>query len=63
MVAERNRSDEEIAKIVSMVVQGLLPQLQRPSSEERKESRDERPKVILDEKDFRRMDKYSGDVT
>eukprot|EP00973_Karenia_brevis_P030591 4219122-Karenia_brevis.AAC.1 len=30
LVAEPSRSDEDIAEIVSMVVQGLLPQLQRP---------------------------------
>eukprot|EP00973_Karenia_brevis_P064806 9001119-Karenia_brevis.AAC.1 len=67
MVAEqvqsRMRSDEEIAKIVSMVVEGLLPQLQKPKSKEKKEVREERSKVVLDEKYFRRMDKYSGDVS
>eukprot|EP00973_Karenia_brevis_P087017 12068536-Karenia_brevis.AAC.1 len=47
MVAEPNRSDEEIAKIVSMVVQGLLPQLQKPSSEERREVKEERGEVAV----------------
>eukprot|EP00973_Karenia_brevis_P045719 6330811-Karenia_brevis.AAC.1 len=75
MVAERDksrvrpeseiaRSDEEIAKIVSLVVQGLLPQMQRlqyPGG--RGETVDESKKVRLDEKYFRRMDKYAGDAT
>eukprot|EP00973_Karenia_brevis_P089170 12365266-Karenia_brevis.AAC.1 len=62
MVAERQRSDEEIAKLVSMVVQGFLPQLQKPSIDEKKEVKEERSRVILDEKHVRRMDKYSGEV-
>eukprot|EP00973_Karenia_brevis_P016387 2244818-Karenia_brevis.AAC.1 len=66
MVAEpdpsRVRSDEEIAKIVSMVVQGLLPQLQRPQYESsRRETGEDRRRVCLDEKHFRRMEKYGGD--
>eukprot|EP00973_Karenia_brevis_P088596 12285010-Karenia_brevis.AAC.1 len=59
MVAEpdpsRVRSDEEIAKIVSMVVQGLLPQLQRPqygsSSRE----------IVEDKRKVWRIEKYGGD--
>eukprot|EP00973_Karenia_brevis_P055252 7682285-Karenia_brevis.AAC.1 len=61
MVAEqdksRERSDEEIAQIVSLVVQGLLPQMQRmqhPGG--RVETVDESKKARLDEKYFRRME-------
>eukprot|EP00973_Karenia_brevis_P028643 3949623-Karenia_brevis.AAC.1 len=54
MVAEptssRKRSDEELAKIANMVVQGLLPQLQKPNSDDRKEQKEERNRVVLDEK-------------
>eukprot|EP00973_Karenia_brevis_P004469 612430-Karenia_brevis.AAC.1 len=63
MVAERSRSDEDIAKIVSMVVQGLLPQLQKTSPEDKREEKEFKTKVILDEKYFRRIEKYSGDMS
>eukprot|EP00973_Karenia_brevis_P015779 2160582-Karenia_brevis.AAC.1 len=63
MVAERSRSDEEIAKIVSMVVQGLIPQLKKPGSDDKGEEREFKPKVILEEKYFRRMEKFSGDMS
>eukprot|EP00973_Karenia_brevis_P095636 12428299-Karenia_brevis.AAC.1 len=46
-----------------MVVQGLLPQLQRPSKEEKRDDKDEMPKVSLEEKHCRRMEKYSGEVS
>eukprot|EP00973_Karenia_brevis_P015958 2181849-Karenia_brevis.AAC.1 len=66
MVAEpdpsRVRSDEAIAKIVSMVVQGLLPQLQRPQyGSSSRETVDDSRGVCLDEKYFRRIEKYGGD--
>eukprot|EP00973_Karenia_brevis_P048091 6673027-Karenia_brevis.AAC.1 len=67
MVAElalsKKRSDEELAKIVSMVVQAVMPQLQRSSSDDSKEQKEGRSKVVLDEKHFRRMAKFSGDVS
>eukprot|EP00973_Karenia_brevis_P026495 3656151-Karenia_brevis.AAC.1 len=67
MVAEagssRRRSDEELAKIVSMVVQSLLPQLQQPSNSNKKEQLEDRSSVVLDEKHFRRMNKFAGDVS
>eukprot|EP00973_Karenia_brevis_P094854 12424526-Karenia_brevis.AAC.1 len=57
----KKRSDEEIARIVSVVVQAVMPQIQRPSSDDRSEQSEHRSKVVLDEKNFRRMDKFSGD--
>eukprot|EP00973_Karenia_brevis_P061087 8494914-Karenia_brevis.AAC.1 len=62
--SDRVRSDEEIAKTVSLVVQGLLPQLQRSQYPEgRRETVDESKKAKLDEKCFRRIDKFVGDPT
>eukprot|EP00973_Karenia_brevis_P001046 142955-Karenia_brevis.AAC.1 len=46
----KKRSDEEIARIVSMVVQAVMPQIQRPSSEGRSEQSEQRSRVVLDEK-------------
>eukprot|EP00973_Karenia_brevis_P074048 10291448-Karenia_brevis.AAC.1 len=53
MVAEPNRSDEDIVKLVSMVVQGLLPQSKGSVSNDKGEEKDFKPKVSLDEKYFR----------
>eukprot|EP00973_Karenia_brevis_P021545 2960931-Karenia_brevis.AAC.1 len=61
MVAEPNpsqRSDEDIARIVSLVVQGLLPQINRQHGG-RVENVDGVKKGKLDEKYFRRMDKFT----
>eukprot|EP00973_Karenia_brevis_P088504 12272394-Karenia_brevis.AAC.1 len=62
MVAERDltrkRSDEELARVVTMVVQSMLPQLQQQGSSSigKKEESDERKKrIVLDEKHFRWM--------
>eukprot|EP00973_Karenia_brevis_P012265 1664918-Karenia_brevis.AAC.1 len=63
MVAERSRSDEEIAKIASMVVQGLFPQLQKTGQDDKREEKEFKTKEILDEKYFRRMEKFSGDMS
>eukprot|EP00973_Karenia_brevis_P044865 6214090-Karenia_brevis.AAC.1 len=49
-----------------MVVQSMLPQLQQQSSSSivKKEESDEREKrVVLDEKHFKRMDKFTGEVS
>eukprot|EP00973_Karenia_brevis_P084140 11674052-Karenia_brevis.AAC.1 len=62
MVAEPKRSDEDIVKLVSMVVQGLLPQLKGSMPNAKLEEKDFKPKVILDEKYFSRMEKFSGDM-
>eukprot|EP00973_Karenia_brevis_P070641 9820904-Karenia_brevis.AAC.1 len=62
MVAERSRSDEDISKIVSMVVQALLPQLQKTGQDDKREEKEFKAKVALDEKYFRRMEKFSGDM-
>eukprot|EP00973_Karenia_brevis_P036110 4979823-Karenia_brevis.AAC.1 len=60
MVAEqeliRKRSDEDLARVVSMVMQSMMPQLQQQSgnSNGEKEEPDERKRrVVLDEKHFR----------
>eukprot|EP00973_Karenia_brevis_P002143 290348-Karenia_brevis.AAC.1 len=45
-----------------MVVQGLLPQLKGSMPNAKTEEKDFKPKVILDEKYFRRMEKFSGDM-
>eukprot|EP00973_Karenia_brevis_P087656 12157059-Karenia_brevis.AAC.1 len=66
MVAEPNPSsgsDEEIARIVSLVVQGFLPQIQRsqyPGG--RVETVDESKQANLDEKYFRRIDKFTREA-
>eukprot|EP00973_Karenia_brevis_P000829 115163-Karenia_brevis.AAC.1 len=51
-----------MVKLVSMVVQGLLPQLKGAMSKDKMEDREFKPKAILDEKYFRRMDKFVGDA-
>eukprot|EP00973_Karenia_brevis_P052866 7348698-Karenia_brevis.AAC.1 len=61
MVAEpnnRGRSDEDIARIVSLVLQGLLPRINR-QYDGRVETVDGVKKGKLDEKYFRRMDKFT----
>eukprot|EP00973_Karenia_brevis_P056416 7847874-Karenia_brevis.AAC.1 len=46
------------------MMEKLLPQLQRPQYESsRRETVDDKRKVVLDEKYFRRIDKYVGDST
>eukprot|EP00973_Karenia_brevis_P072686 10096235-Karenia_brevis.AAC.1 len=62
MVAEPNpsrRSDEDIARIVRLVAQGLLPQINRQYHNGRVEIVDEVKKVKFDEKYSRRMDKFT----
>eukprot|EP00973_Karenia_brevis_P083220 11538577-Karenia_brevis.AAC.1 len=62
--AKVQRSDEELAKIVGLVVQKLLPQLQQAqSSGSRKKQSEDSKKVALDEKHIRSMDKFTGDVS
>eukprot|EP00973_Karenia_brevis_P077646 10790305-Karenia_brevis.AAC.1 len=61
LVMSKKRSDEEIARIVSMVVQAVMPQIKGPRSSDRGEQSEQRSKVVLDEKHFRRMEKFSGD--
>eukprot|EP00973_Karenia_brevis_P062125 8640761-Karenia_brevis.AAC.1 len=68
MVAEpaltRKRSDEELAGVVTMVVQSTLPQLQQQNSSsigEKEESDEKKKRVVLDEKHFRRMDRFTGE--
>eukprot|EP00973_Karenia_brevis_P075378 10472122-Karenia_brevis.AAC.1 len=45
-----------------MVVQGLLPQLKGVMSKDKVEDKEFKSKAILDEKYFRRMDKFTGDM-
>eukprot|EP00973_Karenia_brevis_P087173 12086213-Karenia_brevis.AAC.1 len=62
MVAEPHRSDEDMVKLVSMVVQGLLPQLKGAVPKGKGDEREFKSKAVLDEKYFRRMEKFSGDM-
>eukprot|EP00973_Karenia_brevis_P025049 3453419-Karenia_brevis.AAC.1 len=53
-----------VAMTVKQVIGELMPQLQRPQYEvSRRETVDDKRKVVLDEKYFRRIDKYAGDST
>eukprot|EP00973_Karenia_brevis_P049525 6870743-Karenia_brevis.AAC.1 len=46
-----------------MVVQGLLPQIKGDVSRDKSEDREFKSKAILEEKYFRRMDKFTGDAS
>eukprot|EP00973_Karenia_brevis_P003250 447064-Karenia_brevis.AAC.1 len=51
-----------VALTVKQVIGELLPQLQRPQYENpRRETVEDKKKVSLDEKCFRRIEKYVGD--
>eukprot|EP00973_Karenia_brevis_P065796 9143919-Karenia_brevis.AAC.1 len=62
MVAEPKRSDEDLVKLVTLVVQGLLPQLQESVSDDKGEEKEFKLKTVLDEKYFRKMDEFIGDM-
>eukprot|EP00973_Karenia_brevis_P011691 1582578-Karenia_brevis.AAC.1 len=53
-----------VAKTVEVVMEKLIPQLQTPQYESsRRETVDDKKKIALEEKYFRRIEKYAGDST
>eukprot|EP00973_Karenia_brevis_P077135 10713107-Karenia_brevis.AAC.1 len=62
MVAEQiKRTDEDLVKLVSLVVQGLLPQIKGDTPRDKSDDREKKSKSVLEEKSFWRMDKFVGD--